>query len=324
MECEIALKIYKYMLLSRALDEKCKQLIESGIFVPNFHSGTGQEATSVVPPLALGPSDYYFYTHRDYGGLIARGVSIREILGDLMLRKCGTNKGFGSIMHSVSPQLGIMGRNGVFGSRFGIAAGVALKIKLKHHTACVLCAYGEAEGTRGPLYEALNFSVLKGLPIIFLAENNGFSISSRTSELYAGGNMSDLFKGFKIPIVSVDGNNAIEIWDNVTRLREQTINNQMPALLECKTYRMDPHIPSDKELYRTKEEVAKWKEKDPIRLFEDFLRMHFNVQDCEMLEMKKHAKQEIEDSFNSVMQEPFATLKEIEEYIYFQRGDHDR
>ena len=106
MEYELALKIYKNMLLSRALDEKCKQLLELNVFVPNFHSGTGQEATSVVPPMALGKSDYYFYTHRDYGGLIARGVPLIKVVGDLMLKKSGSNQGFGGIMHSVSPELG--------------------------------------------------------------------------------------------------------------------------------------------------------------------------------------------------------------------------
>jgi pyruvate dehydrogenase E1 component alpha subunit len=319
MEYELALKIYKNMLLSRALDEKCKQLLELNVFVPNFHSGTGQEATSVVPPMALGKSDYYFYTHRDYGGLIARGVPLIKVVGDLMLKKSGSNQGFGGIMHSVSPELGIVGRNGVFGSRFGIAAGVAMKIKLKNQEGVVLCAYGEAEGSRGPIYEALNFSVLRGLPIIFLAENNGFSISARTNELYAGGNMSDLFRGFDIPIESVDGNSVLEIWESVNRLREESVKHQKPALLECRTYRIDPHIPTDKELYRPKDEVIEQRKRDPILQFENYLTLEGKVKYNALSRMKESAKQEIEKVFTVVLREPYATLKEMERYVYFSR-----
>ncbi len=320
MEYELALKIYKNMLLSRALDEKCKQLLKSNVFVPNFHSGTGQEATSVVPPIALDKQDYYFYTHRDYGGLIARGLSLIEIVGDLMLKKSGSNQGFGGIMHSVSPHLGIVGRNGVFGSRFGIAAGVALKIKLKNQKNVVLCAYGEAEGTRGPIYEALNFSVLKELPIIFLAENNGFSISARTNELYAGGNMSDLLRGFDIPIESVDGNNVLEIWESVNRLREESVKHQKPTLLECRTYRIDPHIPTDRESYRSKDEVSKQKERDPILKFEQYLTSELNVKDNDLSRMKESAKKEIDEAFTKVLLDPYATLEEMARYVYFSRA----
>src|SRR5690606_9582482 len=262
------IEAYRLMLTSRAVDEKCQRFLAQGEPVPNYHSGVGMEALYAGAGLALEESDYLQFTYRAYATLLAKGVTLDELAGDLLLRNSGTTAGYGGIMHVTAPDRGIVGRNSVFGSRYGIAVGLGHSIKVRRERRAVFSAFGEAEGSRGPLFEALNVACLQKLPILFCAENNGFSISSRTEQLYAGGNMSDLVRGFPMPVASVDGNDVEAVYHAVRSLLGYARAGLGPAYLECRTYRIDAHIPTDEDWrYRTQEEIDEWRKADPIVRF---------------------------------------------------------
>src|SRR5262249_34972860 len=140
------LKIYRNMLLSRGFDRRCNAILLTGKIVPHFHSGVGQEALMVASVAPLRPTDQMIYTHRGYGHLLAKGVSLREIALDTFMKAGGTNNGLGGNMHVARPDLGIPGREGVFGTRFGIAIGLALAQILDQSDAVTVCFYGEAAG----------------------------------------------------------------------------------------------------------------------------------------------------------------------------------
>ncbi|HET6509888.1 MAG TPA: thiamine pyrophosphate-dependent dehydrogenase E1 component subunit alpha [Baekduia sp.] len=260
---EQLLSVYRTMLVSRAFDEECMRRLDRGEVVPHFHSGVGQEALMVASVAPLRPEDQIIYTHRGYGHLLAKGVSVLEIALDTYNKTGGTTEGLGGLMHVNRPDLGIPGREGVFGTRFGVAAGLALAEQLRGTDGVCVCFYGEAAGARGPLYEALNMSKLWELPVVFVAENNGWSFTSRTEWLYPTRRMSDAWTGF-VDVEVVDGNDPEAVWSAVTSSVERVRAQGGPAVVEGMTYRLDPHIWWDDASYQPDAEIAAWRERDPV------------------------------------------------------------
>jgi TPP-dependent pyruvate/acetoin dehydrogenase alpha subunit len=258
------LAIYRNMLLSRGFDTECTRLLQAGEIVPHFHSGVGQEALMVASVAPLRPADQMIYTHRGYGHLLAKGVSLKEIALDTFMKAGGTNHGLGGNMHVARPDLGIPGREGVFGSRFGIAAGLGLAAKLDKSDRVVVCFYGEAAGARGILYESLNMAVLWQLPIVYVAENNGWSFASRTEWLFPDGRMTKVWRGYDIPVREFDGNDPEETYQTVQEAVERARAGLGPSVIEGLTYRLDPHIWYDRAQYQPQEEIAHWRKRDPL------------------------------------------------------------
>lgn len=265
MDNETLLRMYKLMLATRRFDERLQELVDAGVYLPHYHSGWGQEALSVAGVLPLKEHDYLLYTHRGYGHLIAKGVPIKLLMADFYCKVGGTNDGMGNIMHSVYPQKGIVGRNGVFGARFGIAAGLGLAAKMKKTGQVVACFYGEAEGNRGPFMESVNMMTLWKLPVVLIAENNGYSISTRQTLTYPSEKMADMVKSFGIPAKTVDGNDARVVYEAVHEAFERARRGDGPSLVEGKTYRVPVHKPGDDDTkYRSRDEIEQWKKKDPV------------------------------------------------------------
>jgi pyruvate dehydrogenase E1 component alpha subunit len=256
--------LYGTMLVSRGFDRRCNELIARGTPVPHFHSGVGQEALMVGAVAPLRQDDQLIYTHRGYGHLLAKGVSLEEIALDTFMKAGGTNDGFGGVMHVNRLDLGIPGREGVFGTRFGIAAGLALAIRRRGGDQVVLCFYGEAAGARGALYEALNMAVLWRLPIVFVAENNGWSFSSRTEWLFPEGRMARVWRGFEIPVREIDGNDLDGVYGEVATAVSRARAGAGPSVIEALTYRLDPHIWWDDASYQPAEEIERRRADDPV------------------------------------------------------------
>lgn len=266
MNNDLVLKAYRVMLTSRLLDEFCEQeFVEKGVNLRHYHSSIGQEALSAGGAAGLRKNDFLYYTHRGVAPLLAKGIPLEKVMRDLFFKPGGTNRGTGSVMHSLAPELGIPGRNGVFGDRFTIASGLALSAKLRDTQQVAVCYYGEAAASRGMYYEALNLAVLWKLPVVFLGENNGFSISSRTREIYATGDLSSMWKGYDIPVVKFDGNDIVAVLGAMETAVERAREGKGPSVLEGVTYRISAHIPMEAQYaYRSKDEVEEWRKKDPI------------------------------------------------------------
>ena len=179
--------------------------------VPNYHGARGQEALYAGVGVGDDAADYLLYNYRAFATLLAKGVTPEELMGDLLMNALGTSRGHGGIMHVTAPERGIVGRNGVFGSKFGIALGLAHELVVNRRGGAVFCMFGEAEGNRGGLYEAMNLAALRKLPILFVAENNGYAVAAPTSLLYATGDMSGQLRSFPMPVVKIDGNDLEEV-----------------------------------------------------------------------------------------------------------------
>ena len=314
LSTEAYLEVYRNMLLSRAFDEECTRMLRAGETVPHFHSGVGQEALMVASVAPLRPSDQMIYTHRGYGHLLAKGVSLREIAFDTFMKAGGTNHGLGGNMHVARPDLGVPGREGVFGTRFGIAAGLALAAKLDGTNEVTVCFYGEAAGARGILYEALNMAVLWALPVVFIAENNGWSFASRTEWLFPYGRMSRVWRGFGIPVEEFDGNDPQVTYDAVDRAVARAREGKGPSVLEGLTYRVDPHIWYDKAHYQPREEVETWRARDPLATARAQLSDRL-VDVRRLAEIEASAADEARTVFEMVREAPDATWADVRSVV---------
>lgn len=293
------LDAYRLMLVSRTFDARCTAMLKRGEMVPHFHSGTGQEALMIGPILPLRRTDQMIYTHRGYGHLLAKGVSIREIALDTFMKQGGTNHGLGGNMHVTRPDLGVPGREGVFGTRFGIAAGLALAAKLEKRDDVVLCFYGEAAGARGILYESLNMAVLWNLPVVFIAENNGWSFSSRTEWLFPRARMSRVWRGFDIAVEEVDGNDVELVAATVEQAVDRARHGQGPSVIEGLTYRLDPHIWFDQASYQPAGEIEDWRRRDPVERTRRQL-VERGVFEDELIRIERSARAEVDEAFEAV------------------------
>lgn len=308
---------YQLMLISRAVDDACVDLAHKGVPVPNYHGARGQEALYAGVGVALRPEDYLLYNYRAFATLLAKGITLNELVGDLLMNACGTSRGHGGIMHVTAPERGIVGRNGVFGSKFGIALGLAQEIALHRRQAVVVCMFGEAEGNRGGLYEAMNIAALRQLPILFLAENNGYAVAASTSLLYSTGDMSGQLSGFPMPVLKIDGNDVEKVATETIRLAEQARLGGGPAFLECVTVRLDPHhLHDNQSKYRDPDALKEAWKHEPIARAHDRL-LQLGIAEAELQLAITAATERVADTVSAVINGPAAALDEVYAHTYF-------
>lgn len=312
------IEAFRLMLLSRAIDETCVDLAHRGVPVPNYHGARGQEAVYAGVGVALRSEDYLLYNYRAFATLLAKGVPLEELMGDLLMNRLGTSRGHGGIMHVTKPDRGIVGRNGVFGSKFGIALGLAQEIVVNRRDAAVACMFGEAEGNRGGLYEAMNIACLRQLPILFLAENNGYAVAAPTSLLYSTRDMSGQLKSFPMPVLKIDGNDIEAVTTQATGLADRARSGAGPALLECVTVRLDPHhLHDDQSRYRDSDSLeAAWAQ-EPIARAHKLLRQLGLTEEWLQRE-RAEAKERVAEAVKSVIGGPAAALDAVFSHTYYE------
>ena len=308
---------YRLMLLSRAIDEACVDLAHKGVAVPNYHGARGQEALYAGVGVALQPADQLLYNYRAFATLLAKGITLEELAADLLMNARGTSRGHGGIMHVTAPERGIPGRNGVFGSKFGIALGLAQEIVLRRREAAVVCMFGEAEGNRGGLYEAMNIAALRRLPILFVAENNGYAVAAPTDLLYCTGDMSGPLSGFPMPVLKIDGNDVAAVATEATRLADRARRGEGPAFLECMTVRLDPHhLHDDQSRYRDAHALkAAWKQ-EPIARARDLM-LRLGLGDDELQREDAVAAERVALGFKEAAGGTGASLHAVFAHTYF-------
>ena len=277
---EVLLRVYRDMVRHRALDY---QFIKDSAAakIPMWHSGLGEE--SIVAPVALlRKQDYVTYTHRGAYVWLARGMSMNEVVAEKRGKATGCAGGYGGT-HISKPSLGIFGRSGMQGGPFPLAVGMGTAAQLRGEDQVVMMFFGDGCGTRGLLHEAFNTASISKLPIVWVCENNGHSMSVRLDKtwaitddaLYQGvvsPQISRIADNYGMPGKTVDGNDVVAVIDAAGEYIDRARGGAGPALLEMITYRWRGHFEGDPGTkYRSREEVAAWRERDPIPRFERVL-----------------------------------------------------
>lgn len=268
-----SLALYEMMVRCNVWEQKLLWMIDEGLVSGFFHAGRGQEAIPVGACSVLREDDYLLYAHRGIGYLIAKGLGMEKLFGDFLANTAGTTGGLGAgIVHIAWPELGILGQSGTLGGSFPIATGAGLSAQYRGTDQVVLTFFGDGTSARGTLHESLNASKLWNLPVIWLCENNGVGATVANERMLANQDVADLAGGYKIPAVTVDGQDVEAVQSAVAAAVDRARNGGGPSFIEAKTHRFRGHYEGDPQLWRDREELRRLRsEQDPIVLFADKL-----------------------------------------------------
>ncbi|MBI3166903.1 MAG: thiamine pyrophosphate-dependent dehydrogenase E1 component subunit alpha [Chloroflexi bacterium] len=255
---------YRQMLVIRKFEEAIRSLYQQGKIRGSFHPCVGQEATAVGGCWALRQDDYLTCTYRGHGQAIAKGLSVRAAMAEMLGKAAGCSKGKGGSMHFTDPSVGLLGANAIVAGGVPHAAGAALASRLQKKDNVAIAYFGEGAVNQGVFLESLNLAVIWKLPLILVCENNLYSEMSPSHETTSVVETYKRAEGFGFKAVQIDGNDVEAVYNTVETVAAKARAGGGPFYIEAMTYRLWGHMMGDPEIYRTKEEVAKAKENEPI------------------------------------------------------------
>jgi pyruvate dehydrogenase E1 component alpha subunit len=286
------------MYLVRMFEETAEDSYVRGLTHGTMHLSIGQEASAVGITMALRKTDYITSTHRGHGHCIGKGAKAKYMFAEFFGKEEGYCRGRGGSMHIADPESGNLGANGIVGGGIPIAVGAALAIKKQKRDDVAVCFFGDGASNEGAFHESLNMAAIWKLPVIFVCENNGYGMSVSTDRSMSVQNVADRAPAYNMPGVIVDGNKIADVAEAMMVATERARRGDGPTLIECKTYRTRGHSRSDRNKYRTKEEIEEWKVRDPIPHFVSELIANGILNEAEAESIRDSAATEIEDGFN--------------------------
>ncbi len=307
---------YLYMNRIRKFEEAVEDLFGRGMMHGTMHLSIGQEASPTGVCLALNINDQITSTHRGHGHCIAKGADLTRMIAELLGKEIGYCGGRGGSMHIADVETGNLGANGVVGGGIPIAVGAALASKMMAKGTVVVSFFGDGALNEGAFHEAANMAAIWKLPVIFVCENNKYGMSSSTAKAFALENLSDRAKGYGFPGVTIDGNDVVAVYEATQAAVNRAKAGEGPTLIEAQTYRWKGHSRSDKNLYRTKEEIEEWKAVDPIVRFKNVL-LERNIATVEELaEIEKRATDQVIEAVNVAVKATPATPEGLVEAVF--------
>jgi pyruvate dehydrogenase E1 component alpha subunit len=313
---EKLIDLYKEMWLIRFFEEKVDEFFAKGMIHGTTHLCVGQEASASGACAVLEDRDKITSTHRGHGHCIAKGAEVDRMMAELFGRTTGYCKGKGGSMHIADVDKGNLGANGIVGGGLPLAVGAGLTSKMKKEGYVVLCFFGDGASNEGSFHESINLASIWDLPIVFICENNQYGMSGSIKEMINIENIADRAQSYGIPGKVVDGNDIIEVMNGVNEAVERARQGKGPSIIEAKTYRWKGHSKSDAKKYRTREEEQEWREKDPIKRLQNVLIHEGIFTEADAEQLKKEAKQEIEDAVEFASNSPESSIDHLMEDVY--------
>src|ERR1700733_6876519 len=269
---EQLLEMFYWLKLMRAFDLRLSTLVKQGRVRSGVYTGIGQEAIIVGTCFGLRKEDFICPLHRDLGSFLMKGVEPRVMMSQMFAKTTGLSKGRDSALHSGVTELGIFGNTSMLGANLPIAAGIGYTFKMEKVDNVVVAYFGEGASNTGDFHEALNFAGVQQLPIVFICENNQYAYSVPIEKSMAIDDVADRAAGYGFEGVAINGNDVLAVYQSTQGALARARGGGGPPLIECKTYRWHGHSEHDKAFYRTNEELAMWKSRDPIPTFTTYLK----------------------------------------------------
>ena len=261
------LDLYRFMRRNRLLEEKLVNLYRQGKVVGGLYRSLGQEATSVGTASALEKGDVIGPLIRNLGAVLVMGFTPRDVLAQHMARAGSPSGGKDGNLHFGSPERGVVSAISMLGALVPVMAGVALGARLQGRRTVAMTWIGDGGTSTGPFHEGLNFAAVQKLPLVVVAENNGWAYSTPFAKQTAARCLADRAAAYGIPAETVDGNDVLAVYDAAVRAVARAREGGGPTLLEAKTYRMKGHAEHDGQAYVPPAELAEWAAKDPLDLY---------------------------------------------------------
>ena len=310
------LEMHYKMALLRRFEEKSAEEYTRGKIGGFMHLYIGQEAVGVGSISALRPTDKIMCSYREHGHAIAKGMHPNEVMAELFGKITGCSKGKGGSMHMWSNEHGVYGGNGIVAAQLPIAAGFGFAIQYQGLDDVVACFFGDGAVDEGAFHEALNLAALWKLPVVYICENNQYSMGMAVEKAWSISNLMPRAAAYGMPGEVVDGMNPVSVYEATKQAVERAREGQGPTLLEVKTYRFRGHSMTDPAYYRTREEEHEWRSsRDPIGIFEKLLldngigtQAEFDENDAKATQAAEDAAEFAENSPNPSPEELFADV----------------
>jgi pyruvate dehydrogenase E1 component alpha subunit len=310
------LDLYRQMLTIRRVEEAAAKAYAQGKIGGFLHLGIGQESVCCGAIAACKPTDYAVGTYREHGHYIAKGGSAKEVLAELYGRATGASKGLGGSMHLFDARHRFLGGYGIVGGHVPLAAGVAFASKYRGEEDVTLCFFGEGSVPQGALHEGLSLAGLWKLPIVFICENNQYSMGTPLYRTLAVADVTARAAGYGIAHDRFPGDDVLTVRSRVAEAVQRARKENVPTLIEVLTYRFRGHSMSDPANYRTKDEVEEWKRRDPVPLAREKLLKELGASEDELTSLEAAVKAEVQEAVRFAEASPPAESDAVWKYVY--------
>lgn len=307
---------FRKMCLIRRFEERAEASYVRGLIHGTMHLSIGQEATAVGACMPLSDDDKITSTHRGHGHCIAKNADISLMFAEFFGKETGYCRGRGGSMHIADVTKGNLGANGIVGGGIPIAVGAALTASQLGTGAVVVCFFGDGANNEGAFHEALNIASLWTLPVVFVCENNKYGMSVSTERSTAVKNIADRAPAYSMPGVTVDGNDFSAVAEASHTATERARAGKGPTLIEAVTYRWRGHSRSDRNRYRSKEEIDSWVERDPIERLAKLLTDHGIVDADAIDRIEASVAEEIESALTFARESPSPDPADVIRDVY--------
>ena len=316
LDRDTLLHMLRQMILIRRFEEKAAEAYTLGKIGGFCHLYIGQEAVAVGSLAALRPDDYVLTSYRDHGHSLYLGTPPDEVMAELFGKAGGCSAGKGGSMHLFDAEKNFLGGHGIVGGQIPLATGVAFANKYRGTDQVCLVYFGEAAVNQGVFHESLNMAQLWKLPCIYICENNQYGMGTSLSRAMAQSDVSQKACAYGLESEFVDGMDVLAVYEATRRAVERARQSSAPSLLEVRTYRFMGHSMSDPGHYRTRAEIEKYQERDPIKVFSQNLREKGVLDDAGLKAMEDEVRAEVERAVQFADQSPEPAPEELYTDIY--------
>jgi len=318
--------LFEQMVRIRRFEERSLRSYQQGHIGGFLHLYIGQEAVAVGSVSMMGKDDHVITAYRDHGHALAVGMDFDECMAELYGKKTGCSKGKGGSMHFFAPDKNYWGGHGIVGGQTPLGLGIAYALKYKNKTGACLCFMGDGATNQGPFYESLNLASLWNLPVIYIIENNGYSMGTAESRHSAGDPLARRGESFDIEWSVSDGHDIYKVRQNIQDALKLAHEKSRPSVLEIMTYRYRGHSVADPDqTYRSKEEIEEYKQsKDPINLFRAKLIDEKIASEDQLKEIDNKAKDDAEASAQFADASPNPEPAELMDDVYWETDNPEK
>jgi len=310
IDVELLKKMYELVYTIRRFEQRGIEQYRQGYIRGYYHPCLGQEAVAVGGILALQPDDYIVSNHRGHGHAIAKGHEPKFMMAELFGKATGYCRGRGGSMHVSSLPLNNLGANGIVGGGIPLAAGAALGIRRKGSSQVVLSFFSDGAAGNGVFHETVNMAAIYKLPVIFMLENNHWAVSTPVEYSTLVPDLACRGACYGMPALSVDGNDAVKVYEAMQEPISRARKGEGPSLLELKTYRHSGHHVNDPGLYMPRDTLGAWKAKDPVDIMKTHLKRR-GVSDAIIEKITKKVEDVMEDAVRFAVESPEPSVEEF-------------
>ncbi len=316
---EQLVEMYRRMVRIRYFEENVVEMVASGEIPGAAHTSIGQEGEIVGACMALRSDDYMVGNHRSHGHPIGKGAQLKGLMAELLGKRTGVNRGKSGSMHLADFSIGSVGETSILGSGIPVAAGAALGAKMQGTDRVCLCFFGDGASNEGAVHEGLNLAAVWKLPVIYLCENNGYAVTVPAEKTVSVRDIAERAKAYDIPGVTVDGQDAIAVYEVVSEAVKRARAGEGPSLVEAKTYRYRHHAEGplfDSLQYRADEELMRWKGRDPLEILRTRLLDNGLMTQDEAEHIEHNAKEDVQTAITFARESAYPDPEEAFEGLY--------